>query len=263
MTPPPNKTTSSSEKSLEPKFYQAPNGLLEGRTILVTGAGDGIGRVAAHSFAASGATVILLGRTVAKLEQVYDEITQQDDTEPVILPLCLENASEEDYQTMADAIDEQFGKLDGLLHNAGLLGQRTTIGNYQQSTWEQVIQVNVNAAFLLTKTVMPLLKTSPDASIIFTSSGVGRKGKAFWGAYAVSKFATEGMAQVLSHELEETSNIRVNCINPGATRTKMRALAYPAEDPNSLKTPKQIMPAYLYLMGADSTGVTGQSVDAQ
>ena len=263
MTSPPSKTASSTDKRLEPKLYQAPSQLLEGRTLLVTGAGDGIGRIAAHSFAASGATVILLGRTVAKLERVYDEITQQGDTEPVIIPLCLEKASAEDYQTMADAIDEQFGKLDGLLHNAGLLGQRTTISNYQQSDWEQVMQVNVNAAFLLTKTVLPLLKVSPDASIIFTSSGVGRKGKAFWGAYSVSKFATEGMAQVLSHELEETTNIRVNCINPGATRTKMRAIAYPAEDPNGLKTPEQIMPVYLYLMGLDSIGVTGQSFDAQ
>ena len=247
----------------EPKNYLAPTSLLKDKVILVTGAGDGIGRCAAKSFAACGATVILLGRTVTKLEQVYDEITESGDTEPVIVPLCLEKASEEDYLHMAEAIEEQFGQLDGLLHNAGLLGQKTSIANYQAATWQQVMQVNVNAAFLLTKSVLPLMKASSDASILFTSSGVGRHGRAFWGAYAVSKFATEGLAQVLSHELEEISNIRVNCINPGATRTNMRAEAYPAENPASLKTPEQIMPAYLYLMGPDSIGVSGQSFDAQ
>lgn len=247
----------------DPKSYHAPDKLLEGRTILITGAGDGIGRAAAHSFAARGARVILLGRTVVKLEQIYDEITAKGDTEPVIFPLDLAGAIEQDYQTMAAAIEEQFGQLDGLLHNAAILGQRTSIGSYRQAVWNEVMQVNVNATFLLTKAVLPLLKASADASIIFTSSGVGRKGRAFWGAYAVSKFATEGLAQVLGHELEETTNIRVNCINPGATRTNMRAAAYPAENPGSLKTPEQIMPAYLYFMGPDSAGVTGQSVDAQ
>lgn len=266
----PTATTSTDPMSknpidpkIDPKSYQAPSELLNGRTILVTGAGDGIGRAAAHSFAASGATVILLGRTVAKLEQVYDEIMAKGDTEPLIFPLDLAKANEQDYQTMAEAIEEQFGQLDGLLHNAGILGQRTSIGSYHQAVWGELMQVNVNAAFLLTKSVLPLLKVSADASIIFTSSGVGRKGRAFWGAYAVSKFATEGLAQVLSHELEETTNIKVNCINPGATRTNMRAVAYPAENPGTLKTPEQIMPAYLYLMGSDSRGVTGQSFDAQ
>jgi len=259
MTPPESNAQANGKPAIEPKKYQAPNHLLKSRTILITGAGDGIGRTAALTFAASGATVILLGRTVAKLEKVYDEIMARGDTEPVIFPLCLAKAEEHDYQTMADAIDEQFGKLDGLLHNAGILGQRTSIGSYQQAVWEEVMQVNVNAAFLLTKAVLPLLRVSEEASIVFTSSGVGRRGSAFWGAYAASKFATEGMAQVLSQELEETSNILVNCINPGATRTNMRALAYPAENPNKLKTPEQIMPAYLYLMGSDSIGINGQS----
>lgn len=248
---------------ITPKSYIAPPHLLEDRTILVTGAGDGIGRAAAKAFADRGATIILLGRTVAKLEQVYDDITQQGGPEPVIFPLCMETAVEADYQHMADAIEDQFGRLDGLLHNAGLLGQRTSIGNYQQAIWQQVMQVNVTGAFLLTKATLPSLKASPDASILFTSSGVGRHGRAFWGAYAVSKFAIEGLSQVLSNELEDVSNIRVNCINPGATRTAMRAVAYPAENPTTLKSPQQIMPAYLYLMGPDSKGTNGQSVDAQ
>src|SRR5690606_19088827 len=148
-------------------------------------------------------------------------------------------------------------------HNAGELGERTPIASYKLSSWERVMKVNVSAQFMLTKALLPVLEKSPQGSIIFTTSGVGRRGRAFWGAYAVSKFATEGLCQVLAEELEGTTNIRVNCINPGATRTAMRAKAYPAEDPRTLKAPNDIMGVYLYLMGADSLGVSGQSLDAQ
>lgn len=247
----------------EPKTYNPPEKCLHGRVILVTGAGSGIGRSAAISFAAHGATVILLGRTVEKLEAVYDEIESAGSPTPAIYPLCLEGATEQDYQAMATNIEQEFGELHGLLHNAGLLGQRTTIANYQAQIWQQVMQVNLNAQFLLTKALLPIMKTADDAAIVFTSSGVGRKGRPFWGAYAVSKFATEGLAQVLAGELDEVSNIRVNCLNPGATRTPMRAVAYPAEDPSTLHTPEQIMPAYLYLLGPESKGISGQSFDAQ
>ena len=247
----------------EPKTYNPPQMCLQDRVILVTGAGSGIGRSAAISFAAHGATVILLGRTVEKLEAVYDEIERAGSPTPAIYPLCLEGATEQDYQTLASTVEQEFGGLHGLLHNAGLLGQRTTIANYQAQIWQQVMQVNLNAQFLLTKALLPMMKTADDASIVFTSSGVGRKGRPFWGAYAVSKFATEGLAQVLAGELEEVSNIRVNCLNPGATRTPMRAVAYPAEDPGTLLSPEDIMPAYLYLLGPDSQGISGQSFDAQ
>lgn len=243
--------------------YQAPGDLLAGRVILVTGAGDGIGKAASLAFARCGATVILVGRTTAKLEAVYDQISAQGWPEAVIQPVDLGGASEEDYQPLAAAIDAEFGRLDGLLHNASELGQRTPIANYHASIWHKVMQVNVNAQFLLTKALLPVLEKSPDASIVLTSSSVGRTGRAFWGAYAVSKFATEGFCQVLAGELAETTNIRVNCLNPGATRTRMRAAAYPAEDPRILKTPEEIMPAYLYLMGPDSCGVNGRSFDAQ
>lgn len=247
----------------EPKTYKPAEKCLQGRVVLVTGAGSGIGRAAAISFAAHGATVILLGRTVEKLEAVYDEIESAGSPTPAIYPLCLEGASEQDYQTLANTIEQEFGELHGLLHNAGQLGQRTTIANYQAQIWQQVMQVNLNAQFLLTKALLPIMKTADDASIVFTSSGVGRKGRPFWGAYAVSKFATEGLAQVLAGELDEVSNIRVNCLNPGATRTPMRAVAYPAEDPGTLPSPEEIMPAYLYLLGPDSQGISGQSFDAQ
>lgn len=248
---------------MDPQNYIAPDNLLEGKVIAVTGAGDGIGAVAAKTLAAHGATVILIGRTVPKLEQIYDAIESSGGPQPAIYPICLEGASEKDYEDMHDRLEESFGKLDGLLHNAGELGQRTPIANYKLSTWQKVMQVNVTAEFMMTKALLPLLEKSESASIIFTTSGVGRVGKPFWGAYAISKFATEGMSQVLANELEGVSNIRVNCINPGATRTRMRAAAYPAEDPSTIKTPEDIMPLYLYLMGADSEGITGKSLDAQ
>ncbi len=247
----------------DPKNYAAPDNCLTGRVILVTGAGSGIGRTAALTLASHGATLILLGRTVEKLEAVYDEIEALGAQTPAIYPLCLEGASEQDYRTMAETIEREFGQIHGLLHNASQLGQRTSIANYQAQIWQQIMQVNVNAQFLMTKALLPLMKTADDAAIVFTSSGVGRKGRPFWGAYAVSKFATEGLSQVLAEELDEVSNIRVNCLNPGATSTPMRATAYPAEDPKTIKTPEHIMPAYLYLLGPASKGISGQSFDAQ
>jgi NAD(P)-dependent dehydrogenase (short-subunit alcohol dehydrogenase family) len=243
--------------------YQPAANLLADHIVLVTGAGDGIGKSAALAYAAHGATVILAGRTPAKLERVYDQIVARGWPEPSIYPVDLVGASEDDYHSLCTTVDEQFGRLDGLLHNAGELGERTPIASYKLSSWERVMKVNVSAQFMLTKALLPVLEKSPQGSIIFTTSGVGRRGRAFWGAYAVSKFATEGLCQVLAEELEGTTNIRVNCINPGATRTAMRAKAYPAEDPRTLKAPDDIMGVYLYLMGADSLGVSGQSLDAQ
>ena len=230
---------------------------------MITGAGDGIGRAAALSFASHGATIILAGRTTKKLEAVYDEIEALGAPQAAIIPINLEGAAPHEYDVVAATIDKEFGRLDGLLNNASLLGSRTPIDNYDPTIWNQVMQVNVNAQFYLTQAMLPLLMQSKDASIVFTSSGVGRQGRAYWGAYAVSKFATEGLMQTLADELENTSNIRVNAINPGATRTNMRATAYPGENPNDLATPEQIMPVYLYLMGADSAECNGQSLDAQ
>ena len=243
--------------------YTGPDKLLQDRVILITGAGDGIGKAAALACAKAGATVILAGRTVAKLEQVYDQIMALNTTEPVIYPIDLEGASQEDYDQLAVALDNQFGRLDGLLLNAGVLGQRTPLNNYRQDVWDKVIKVNVSAQFQMTQSLMPVLEKSTDASVIFTTSSVGKVGRAFWGAYAVSKFAVEGMVQTWAAELEGLGNVRVNAINPGATRTNMRAQAYPAENPNSLKSAEEIMPAYLYLLGADSSEVNGQSINAQ
>jgi len=243
--------------------YQASPNLLQNRIILITGAGDGIGKAAAISCAALGAKVILAGRTLAKLEQVFDQIVVAGGAEPVIYPVDLEGASTEDYDELALNLDQQFGRLDGLLQNAAILGQRTPLSNYRQDVWDRVMQVNVTAQFKMTQALMPVLEKSADASILFTTSSVGRQGRAFWGAYAVSKFATEGMMQTWAAELEGLGSIRVNVVNPGATRTKMRAQAFPAENPDSLKTAEDIMPAYLYLLGPDSASVNGQSIDAQ
>ena len=243
--------------------YKASADMLAQRTILVTGAGAGIGRTAAITYAALGATVILVGRSLEKLEHVYDEIEALELATAAIYPLDLNTATEADYDAMATTLAAEFGQLDGLLHNASILGERTPISQYEASTWQQVMQVNVNATFMLTQALLPLLEKSADAAIIFTSSGVGCRGKAYWGAYSVSKFATEGMAQILAAELENISNIRVNIINPGATRTNMRAKAYPGEDPATIPGPEDIMPIYHYLIGPDSKGVTGQRFDAQ
>ncbi len=243
--------------------YQAPENLLRDRIILVTGAGSGIGRTAAKTFAAYGATVILLGRTLEKLEQVYDEIEAAGHPQPALVPLNLESAQEHDFVELTNTLEQEFGHIDGILHNASLLGVRTPIESYDPVIWQQVMQVNLNAPFLLTQILMPLLDKAENASIVFTSSTVGRKGRAYWGAYGISKFATEGLMQTLADELETTSNIRTNCINPGATRTQMRANAYPAENPASVASPEDIMPLYLYLMGSDSLEVNGQSLDAQ
>jgi NAD(P)-dependent dehydrogenase (short-subunit alcohol dehydrogenase family) len=248
--------------------YNAPEQLLSNKIILVTGAGDGIGRAAALRYAELGATVILSGRTVSKLEHVYDEIEAKGWPQPAIIPINFEGAVEKDYNDIATAIEDGFGKLDGILHNASLLGALTPIEQYEVETWNQLMQVNVNAPFMLTRALIPLLRLSEDASIVFTSSSVGRKGRAFWGAYSVSKFATEGLMQVLADELDsdlddEHHRIRVNCINPGATRTNMRASAYPAENPIHNPKPSEIMPVYEYLMGPDSVNESGKSFDAQ
>lgn len=243
--------------------YQAPDNLLENRVILVTGAGDGIGRTAALTYARHGATVILLGRTTEKLEKVYDEIEQAGYPQPAIVPLNLETATVHDYQELANTLATEFGRLDGLLHNASLLGRLGPLFQYDPDTWQRVMQVNVNAEFLLTRELIPLLREAREASVIFTSSSVGSKGRAHWGAYSVSKFATEGLMQVLADEEDGLSRVRSNAINPGATRTSMRASAYPAEDPGTLPTPEDIMPLYLYLMGSDSLEVNGQTLKAQ
>ncbi len=235
--------------------------ILENRIILVTGAGDGIGRVAAKTFASQGATVILLGRTPQKCEAVYDEIIAMKGPTPAIIPMDLKGARLEDYQHCCDIIGAEFGRLDGILHNAGWLGSLTPLAQYPLQQWFDVMQINLNAPFLMTQSLLPLLKSSPDASILFTVDGVAREPRAYWGAYAVAKAGLGAMMKVWAEELESNTSIRVNAINPGPVATHMRKHAFPFEDISTLRTPEALMKDYVYWMGPESQGKTGEWIN--
>lgn len=247
----------------DPRTHAPAPAELAGRVIAITGASAGIGRAVALACAAHQANVVLIGRNPAKLESVHAEIVAGGAPEAAIAVLDLEKALARDYDAVADAVLERYGRLDGLLHNAGLLGTLTPIEHYDVPTWCRVMHVNVTAAFALTQVLLPALQKSEDASVLFTSSSVGRHGRAYWGAYAVSKFALEGLSQVLSQELENVSRVRVNTINPGRTRTAMRRAAYPAEDIDTLPLPAAHAATYIALLGPASRGVTGRQFDAQ
>lgn len=244
------------------RTYQPPAELLKGRVIVVTGAGAGIGRVASLTFAEYGATVVLIGRTMAKLEAVYDEIESRGWPKPAIVPMNFEGAAEQDFVEVANVLASEFGRVDGLLHNASELGPRTPLNNYPLAEWQKIFQVNVTAPFVLTRVLLPLMTHEADASILFTGSGVGIKGRAYWGAYAASKAAVDNLMETLADETDGT-NIRVNSLNPGATRTRMRAQAYPAEDPGTVTPPEALMNQYLYLIGPDSAPLNGAQINAQ
>lgn len=243
--------------------YKPRENSLSEKIIVITGAGDGIGRTLALACAKHGATIVLLGRTQAKLEAVYDEIESNGFPKPAIYPMNLEGAIEQDFSAMAEVLETEFGKIDGLIHNASELGPRTPLSNYSPTQWLKVMQVNVNAPFMMTKSLLPLLEKSESASILFTSSSVGHKGRAYWGAYAASKAAIENIVETLADELDGTSKVRVNSLNPGATRTGMRASAYPAEDPTTVPAPETIINRYLFLLGKESELINGQHFDAQ
>ena len=234
---------------------------LSGRVILVTGASSGIGRALSIAAAASGAQVVLCGRSVRKLESVHDAIVAAGSPRPSIAPLDFERAAAEQYAALAEGLHTSFGRLDGLAHLAAQLGERAPIEHYDVPTWMRVMHVNLNAAFILTRTLLPLLRASADASVIFTGSSVSVRGRAYWGAYAAAKFGLEGLMQVLADETSTTTNIRVNSVNPGKVRTPLRAQAYPGEDPATVPAPEDVVAPYLYLLGPESRGVTGRRFD--
>ena len=247
--------------------FAPPDDLLAGRTILITGAGDGIGNALAKTSALLGANVALLGRTRSKLEATFDWIEAHTDTEPVIVPVDLAQLTEESVDTLAGLIGETYGRLDGLVHNASILGARTPIPHYPVEQWHQVMQVNVNAPFILTRGLFDLLDGGDDTSVIFVSSSVGRQARAYWGAYAVSKFALEGLSQTFADEIESAGRIRVYSVNPGATRTTMRSTAYPMEDPAGVTPAEAHMDLFSYLLGGKRHGKplppTGAQLDAR
>lgn len=241
--------------------YRASTEAFADRVILVTGATAGIGRAVAHDLVRAGATVILHGRSEKALEALYQELKPLG-PEPAVAVLDLERAQGPQYQALTQEIENRYGRLDGLLHNAGILGDRSPIEHYDIGLWQRVLLVNLTAPFILTRCLLPLLRASRDASLLFTTSSVGKRGRAYWGAYAASKAGTENLAEVLADELESTA-IRVNVVNPGATRTRMRKRAYPAEDSTKLMAPEALTAAYLYLLGADGRAVRGGRFDLQ
>jgi len=243
--------------------FSPPDSFLSGKTILITGASDGIGKQCAKTFAQYGANLVLLGRDQEKLEALYDEIEERTPGLAVIQPLDFTKAHSDEYKNLASSLGEQFETLDGLIHSAALLGSRTPIEFYPESDWDKLLQVNLTAPFLLTKALLPHLSQSSDARVLFLSSSVGRIGRAHWGAYAITKFALEGLMQTLADEVANTTQIKVNSLNPGATRTNMRRDAYPAEDPSTQPEPVALMPVFLYLLSEQAKNIQGQALDAR
>lgn len=235
---------------------------LSGKVILITGASAGIGKQLALGAARAGATVLLLGRKEDALNTIYDQIVDEGLPEPVVIPMDLSTIDEQQANQLSHMIGDAFGRLDGLVHNASLLGKLGPIATANLSEWSQVMNVNAFAPVVLTKALLPLLNESTAASVIFTSSSVGRQARAFWGAYSASKFATEAIAGILAAELE-TDGIRVNCVNPGATNTKMRRAAFPGESPDSIASAESLVPAYLFLLSENAKHIHGASIDLQ
>ncbi|HKT71746.1 MAG TPA: YciK family oxidoreductase [Steroidobacteraceae bacterium] len=253
----------SGADTFDPRDHVATPEELRGRVIAITGASSGLGRAVALACGRYGAQVILIGRDPRKLEVVHTQIESAGGPEPSIAVLDLERALAAGYDQLADAVLERYGRLDGLLHNAGILGTLAPIEHYDVPTWCKVMHVNVTAGFALTQVLLPALKRSSDASVVFTTSAVGRRGRAYWGAYAVSKFAVEGLSQVLAAELEGNTSVRVNALNPGRARTLMRRQAYPAESLESLPLPETLTGPYIALLGPASRGVTGRTFEGQ
>lgn len=243
--------------------YQPPHHHLQDRVILVTGAGQGIGRTAALAFAAQGATVILLGRKVKKLEAVYDEIVAANHPQPLIFPMNLEKAGEEDFKGLAEGIYQQLGRLDGILHNASRFDNLSPLEIQTTEQFSGMLHTNLIAPFVLTKACLPLLKRAPDASVVVTSTTAAHHPAAYWGAHAISNSAAETLVKIWAQELETFPNLRINAIIPGAVQCPQRKLSHPGELHTKLPEPETVMPLYLYLMGHDSAGITGQIFEAQ
>jgi NAD(P)-dependent dehydrogenase (short-subunit alcohol dehydrogenase family) len=240
------------------RHYSPAPDVLKDRVILVTGASRGIGRSVAKAYAAHGATVILLARDLKRLEQLYDEIEGAGQPQPALYPMNLEGATAKDYEDLAATADREFGRLDGLLNNAADVSGLTPLAHYDIERWMRVMTVNLHAPFLLTRVCLPLLERAPDPAVVFSTHACTR---AYWGAYGVAKHAQEGLLQILACEHRSDRPIRFNGVDTGAVRTRLRVMNYPGEDPHTLPDPEAVITPYLYLMGPDSRGVTGQNLD--
>ncbi|MDA9872524.1 SDR family NAD(P)-dependent oxidoreductase [Candidatus Thioglobus sp.] len=235
------------------------DGELKDKVILVTGANRGFGLAITMNLSKAGATVIMLGRDLGSLEYAYDAVVDAGYNEPILYPLDLEGATPENYQELQDNVLEKFDKLDGLIHNAAILGAQMPIEQYDIKLWYSTLQINLSAPFMLTQFLIPALVKSEDARILFLSSSVGREARAYWGAYSVSKFGIEGFAKTLSEELEKT-NISVNTVDPGKLRTEMRRTAYPAEDSSTVPMPEEKSAAIVYLLSNLSPKMNGEQL---
>jgi len=246
-----------------PSDFTPEENCLKDKVILITGTGDGIGATAAKTFAKYGATIILLSKTEKKIVGIYDEIVGAGHPQPAIITLNLEEATAEDYAGLAHTIESEFGHLDGLIHNAAMFEGLSPITQFDNTLWDRIVKVNLQAPFLLSQAMIPLLNKSQSASMLFTSSGVAHKGRAYWNAYGVTKAAGDNLMEMLADELELNTPIRVNSIDPGRVRTRMRALAFPGEDPMTVPAPEEIMDAYIYLMSDASEDINGKIISCK
>jgi NAD(P)-dependent dehydrogenase (short-subunit alcohol dehydrogenase family) len=241
--------------------YSPASDLLNQHVILITGAGNGIGAAVAKAYARHGATVILLDKNIPALTKTYDDIIAKDGSTPAIYPLDLKGASIPDYDTLVSSIEENFGRLDGVVHCAASLGQLAPVEHQDPKTWLETLHINLTAPYLLTRSCLPLIQRSDSASIIFTTDE--HKDKAYWSSYGLGKAGIEALSKQLADELESEGRVRVNCIDPGSVKTSLHTLAFPGIDPTNLVNPKDIVNNYLYLMGKDSHNINGELLHAQ
>ena len=235
--------------------FQPSDGYLQDRVILITGASRGIGKAVALECARLGATVLLVAKDLKRLEHTYDEVLALNAPQPAILNIDLEVATADDYQTIADSIDKEYGRLDGLLHNAGRVGGLTPLQNIEIDTWSKLITLHLHAPFLMSRACIPLLRNSQDPSILFT---IDETNKAYWGAYGVSKYGQVGLLKILADELDGDQKIRVNGIHPGIVRTDLRTHNYPGINPNEFPSPDTVTGPFIYFLGPDSKNTTSQ-----
>ena len=220
----------------------------EGKNILITGASKGIGRAVSKELSRLGANIILLAKNETLLDSIYDEIIETSNTTPCIIKCDLSDLDEIKSQEIVNIISQDYKSLDCIIHNAATIEKMSNIEDFDLKSWERILKINLTSSFLLTKFLLPLMKSTKNPRLIFTSSGVAFEGKAYWGAYSVSKGGSKVLSEILSDELEHIENFKVFNFNPMATRTDMRAMAFPAEDPHQLKSVNKLIPYYKWMI---------------
>lgn len=234
---------------------------LKGRVILITGAGDGLGRATALEAARCGATVILLGRTIRKLETTYDLIEKAGGVQPGIVPLNLNGASWNDYDTVAETLEAEFGRLDGLVHCATHFTGFMRLADVPPKDWLDGLQTNLTAAYVLTRSCLPLLQKSADASVVFVTDSAGRKPKAYQGVYGISKAAIEAMASTFALDHASTDpQLRFNTFYPGPMRTAVRVKGYSGESGDAAPPPDLAATRLCWLLSDAGQSLRGQAL---